>query len=125
MQGRRISAALFRLHARVHAQTADGAGSEAEPAHRARLGITVSKRVAPLAVQRNRIKRIVRESFRGHRAQMPPGDYVVQAQPAATAAPPAAMRAELSSLWRRAGVLKPGPAVPTMPARADTGDASP
>ncbi|EAR20780.1 Ribonuclease P protein component, partial [Nitrococcus mobilis Nb-231] len=33
---------------------------------RARLGVTVSKKTAPLAVVRNRIKRRIREAFRLH-----------------------------------------------------------
>jgi len=38
-----------------------------------RLGMAVSKKKCPLAVGRNRIKRVVRESFRKHLAeQLPP-----------------------------------------------------
>ncbi|MGD8608057.1 MAG: ribonuclease P protein component [Myxococcales bacterium] len=41
-----------------------------------RLGITVTKKVGS-AVQRNRIKRVVREVFRRNRALFPPGHDVV------------------------------------------------
>ncbi len=44
----------------------------------ARLGLVVSKRGNALAVRRNRIKRILRETFRHERAQLPPLDLVVQ-----------------------------------------------
>jgi ribonuclease P protein component len=52
---------------------------------RARLGITVSSRVAG-AVGRNRVKRWVREAFRSRAAALPPVDLVVIARSAAPAA---------------------------------------
>jgi ribonuclease P protein component len=134
-QGRRISAALFRLH--VHLNLPQAATAEKQPndaakpmnarqsdaardgaTATARLGISVSKRVAANAVERNRIKRIARESFRHRRTQLPPGDYVLLAQRDAAGASPEALRVELSALWQRASALKPAPAAPTMPARA-------
>ncbi len=121
-QGRRISAALFRLQVRAPCGGSDENGADAVSI--ARLGITVSKRVSPLAVRRNRIKRLVREGFRRQRAQLPPGDYVLQAQRAAATATSEAIRAELDGLWRRAGALKPEPPAPTMPTRASRGDNS-
>ena len=146
-QGRRISAALFRLHVRLD-DTRD-TGATQSPARRgdpvserdvrpaetfvidiaqadatnlidaaltpARLGISVSKRVAAHAVERNRIKRIARDSFRRLRTQLPPGDYVLLAQRDAAGAPSTALRAALSALWQRALALKPAPAAPTIP----------
>jgi ribonuclease P protein component len=44
-----------------------------------RLGLVIAKKNVRLAVQRNRIKRIVRETFRLHRAQ-PAIDIVVLAR---------------------------------------------
>jgi ribonuclease P protein component len=132
-QGRRISAALFRLHVFLPAPQAIAAEDQsidaATPANMrltgtqddeapARLGISVSKRVAAHAVERNRIKRIARESFRHRRMQLPPGDYVLLAQRDAAGASPDAFRAALAELWQRACALKPAPAAPTMPARA-------
>ncbi|HTD27991.1 MAG TPA: ribonuclease P protein component [Xanthomonadaceae bacterium] len=84
----------------------------------ARLGISVSKRVSAHAVERNRIKRVARESFRRCRVRLPCGDYVLLAQREAAAAPSAALRLALSSLWQRAIALKPIAAAPTMLARA-------
>lgn len=46
----------------------------------ARLGLVVGKRQAPLAVTRNAVKRVVRESFRETRTQLKGGDYVVRLQ---------------------------------------------
>lgn len=48
--------------------------------HRPRLGLAVSRRTARRAVQRNRVKRIVRESFRLHQHQLPALDIVVVAR---------------------------------------------
>jgi len=112
-QGRRISAALFRLHLRP-AETLP-TNDSAQPS--ARLGISVSKRVAAHAVERNRIKRIARDSFRRCRVQLPPGDYVLLAQRDAAGASSEALRAALASLWKKAGALKTIPAAPTIPPR--------
>ncbi len=106
-QGSRISATLFRLHV-----------WSGDAPTTARLGISVSKRAAAHAVERNRIRRIARESFRHRRAQLPPGDYVLLAQRDAAGASPDALRDALSALWQRACALKPAPAAPTMSARA-------
>ncbi len=51
-----------------------GAGAD-----RARIGITVSSKVAN-AVERNRVKRWVREAFREIQAELPPFDLVVIAR---------------------------------------------
>lgn len=43
----------------------------------ARLGLAISKKNVPLAVRRNRLKRIIRESFRHHQAELQGLDVVV------------------------------------------------
>lgn len=63
----------------------------------ARLGLAVSKKAAPDAADRNRIKRQVRESFRT--TTLPALDLVVSARSAAAAAPSAALRASLAQHW--------------------------
>ncbi|HET6804127.1 MAG TPA: ribonuclease P protein component [Frateuria sp.] len=73
----------------------------------ARLGLAVSKRVSKRAVERNRIKRLVRESFRRVRHQLPPIDLVVMAREATAAMPGNELLAELDALWRRLPPLKP------------------
>jgi len=67
----------------------------------ARLGLAVSRRAAPTAVARNRIKRQARESFRFHQAALAGLDVVVVAQPPATAATPATLRGALEQLWEK------------------------
>ena len=46
--------------------------------HTARLGLVVGKRVFPDAHDRNRARRVLRETFRKRRAQLPSVDLVVQ-----------------------------------------------
>ena len=59
-----------------------------------RLGITVTRKVGS-AVQRNRIKRVLRDVFRRHRAELaPPLDLVMNARSEATEAPIAALERE-------------------------------
>ena len=48
---------------------------------RARLGLAIAKRQVRLAVQRNRVKRLVRESFRQARPTLRGVDLVVMARP--------------------------------------------
>ena len=103
-EGRRISGTFFRLHARLPAD-----------AIKARLGVTVAKRVDKRAVGRNRIRRQIKECFRLRNDQLPPGDYVLLAKPEAARADNAALRAELLSLFEHARTLKPMPAPGTMP----------
>lgn len=79
----------FRIH---HAGSASG---------EARLGLAISRRAAKRAVDRNRIKRLVRESFRGKRAELRALDFVVISRPAATDGARARVRAALMQLWQR------------------------
>lgn len=44
----------------------------------ARLGIVVGKKLLKRAVDRNRVKRVIREQFRCLRPQLPPVDLVVR-----------------------------------------------
>ena len=81
----------------------------------ARLGLAVSRKVDPLAVGRNRIKRTLRDAFRQVRGQLPPGDYVVVARAAAKKSANAQLRETFLRTLVRAGAL-PAPAQPgTMP----------
>lgn len=65
----------------------------------ARIGLTVSRRVSPKAVVRNRIKRCIRESFRHHQQLLVGRDVVVIAKPRAGAATNSEMGALLEQHW--------------------------
>jgi ribonuclease P protein component len=67
----------------------------------ARLGLAVGVKAAGNAVKRNRIKRLVRESFRRRHRELPSVDLVVNARPAAGKAPNAEIVASVETLWSR------------------------
>ncbi|GAB4357854.1 MAG: ribonuclease P protein component [Methylohalobius sp. ZOD2] len=67
----------------------------------ARLGLAISKRKVKKAVARNRIKRLVRESFRLNRSRLPAADIVVVAKPAVSAADRSVLWASLAKHWQR------------------------
>lgn len=68
---------------------------------RARLGLAVSKKNCRLAVARNRLKRIVRESFRQHQAELAGIDIVVMNQASTHKADNAVLFDSLAAHWRR------------------------
>lgn len=66
-----------------------------------RLGLAIAKKSVAQAVDRNRIKRLVRESFREHQAQMQAADTVILARNSAVTASAAELRANLLRIWTR------------------------
>lgn len=67
----------------------------------ARLGLAISKKAARRAIDRNRLKRLVRESFRHHRADLPAVDIVVMARPAAVSQANATLARSLANIWEK------------------------
>jgi ribonuclease P protein component len=72
-----------------------------------RLGLAISKRVSKRAVERNRIKRLVRESFRRARLELPPVDLMVMARDQASGLPGPELLVELQALWKKLRSFKP------------------
>ncbi|PHQ24982.1 ribonuclease P protein component [Marinobacter guineae] len=66
----------------------------------ARIGLIFSKKNLKLSVQRNRIKRQVRESFR-HQADLPGLDVVVLGRQGLVSLDNPTVRASMDDLWRR------------------------
>lgn len=79
-----------------------------------RLGMAVSRKVSKRAVERNRIKRVIRESFRAERETLPTFDILVIARASAAAEPRGALRADLQRAWLKLKALKPPPASATI-----------
>ena len=92
-RGRRLSNGFFSVTAKVN-----DAGAP-------RLGLAVAVKVAGGAVARNRLRRIIRESFRLHQRELPAVDVVVSARPASRTATADALRASLAVLWKKVGEL--------------------
>jgi ribonuclease P protein component len=90
-QGRRISNEFFT------------ANSQPNQMPLPRLGMSVAVRTMGGAVERNRLRRMIRESFRLHQALLLPLDIVVGVRSAARSAPSAQLRASLEQLWSRLG----------------------
>lgn len=67
----------------------------------ARIGIVVSSRVARRAVVRNRIKRVVRESFRLQQSRLTGWDIVVIARPDAVKQTNKDLFASLEGHWKK------------------------
>lgn len=66
-----------------------------------RLGISISKRNIRNAVDRNRIKRITRETFRLRQLEFNSYDLIVIAYKGADSLPPEQQQQSLQALWDR------------------------
>ncbi len=74
----------------------------------ARLGLAISKKHCRSAVGRNRLKRVVRESFRHSHAVLKGLDVVVLNQPAAMRAINKVLFDSLHKHWQRCHSAQPG-----------------
>ena len=93
---KRVYAAGRRLGHDFFSVTAQANDLEA-----ARLGMAVAVRAMGGAVERNRVRRLIRESFRLHQAALPALDIVIGVRPGARGAAAAELRASLERLWLR------------------------
>ncbi|HEX5961361.1 MAG TPA: ribonuclease P protein component [Rhodanobacteraceae bacterium] len=71
-----------------------------------RLGLAVSRKVSKRAVVRNRIKRVIRESFRAQREVLPALDILVIARSSAAVTDNTALGDDLGRAWRQLQTLK-------------------
>jgi ribonuclease P protein component len=67
----------------------------------ARLGMAIAARTVGKAVSRNRLRRIIRESFRCVREDLPSVDIIVGARAAARDASASELRTSLERLWNK------------------------
>lgn len=75
-----------------------------------RIGLAVAVRIAGGSVERNRIRRVIRESFRLHQHELPAVDLVVSARARARGASGPEMHAALAALWKKvAGICATSP----------------
>jgi len=79
----------------------DGSMAEAPAQRAARLGLAIAKKRARRAVDRNRLKRIVRESFRQHQAMLSGFDIIVMNRDSCVAASNADLTRSLLRLWKK------------------------
>ena len=66
-----------------------------------RLGLAIAKKNAKRAVDRNKIKRIIRESFRQNQKRLPAIDLVILAKPQTKSAMNPELFASLEQHWAR------------------------
>lgn len=66
-----------------------------------RLGLAIAKKRVKLAVQRNRIKRIIRESFRLNQHDLPAIDMVVMVKSGIDQLDNKEINQELTKIWRK------------------------
>ncbi len=92
----RVFARPIRIHSRRFTLLARPNGGS-EP----RLGLAIAKRRIRRASARNRLKRLIRESFRHHLPELAGMDIVMLAKPGADELENAAIFEELEELWRK------------------------
>ena len=87
--GRRLDDRFFALRVKANGLT------------HPRVGLAVAIKTAGSAVKRNRLRRLIKESFRLAQFDLPSVDVVVAAKFAASEAPATSLRDSLATLWKR------------------------
>ena len=65
-----------------------------------RLGLAIAKKNVKLAINRNRIKRLIRESFRHEVSDLPSIDIIAMCRTSAVELPSSEIRTQLETQWR-------------------------
>ncbi len=76
-------------------------GLPADSCKNNRLGLAIAKKRVKLAVQRNRIKRIIRESFRFNQHNLPAIDMVVMVKSGIDQLDNREINQQLTKIWRK------------------------
>jgi ribonuclease P protein component len=85
--GKRLGNEFFTVNAQ-----ANGLGC-------ARLGMSIAARILRRAVDRNRLRRLIRESFRANQQRLPPLDIVIGVRAGVQSVVNAQLRPALEQLW--------------------------
>ena len=67
----------------------------------ARLGMSIAARTLRRSVDRNRLRRLIRESFRARQPPLPPLDIIIGVRAGAQKADNALLRSALEQLWQK------------------------
>jgi ribonuclease P protein component len=86
-----------------------------------RLGLVIGKKSVKLSVQRNRIKRVIRESFRQHQVSLAGWDVVIVARKGLGDIENAELHQHFAKLWKR--LARNRPAAHTEPKEPHSQDA--
>lgn len=106
-EGKKISSEHFLVVcSRAKIQPDDSRDKDESPQRESRLGVTITKKIHKSAVQRNRLKRRIREIFRHLRADfLTEGDMVVIARVGATELNFTEIREELLWAFRKLKIV--------------------
>ena len=88
-----------------------------------RLGLVIGKKSVKLAVQRNRLKRLMRDSFRLHQQLLAGLDIVIVARKGLGEIENPELHQHFGKLWKRLARIRPAPAVTANSAGVDSQDA--
>ncbi len=88
-----------------------------------RLGLVIGKKSVKLSVQRNRLKRLMRDSFRRHQEILAGWDIVIVARKGLGEIENPELHQHFGKLWKRLARSRPAPEVKTESVGVDRPDA--
>lgn len=88
-----------------------------------RLGLVIGKKSVKLSVERNRLKRLMRESFRQHQDSLVGWDIVIVARKGLGDVENPELIQHFGKLWKRLARSRPAPETKPEPAGVDSPDA--